>query len=87
MDSVKNSPKTLSVLFQKRLGKNVDYVILADKHHREMFEEMGVTAEICGALCGTEDFANDRRLYSTPSQLMLIVDRCEGVYAESRLTV
>ncbi len=87
LDSVKNSPKTLSVLFQKRLGKNVDYVILADKHHREMFEEMGVTAEICGALCGTEDFANDRRLYSTPSQLMLIVDRCEGVYAESRLTV
>ena len=87
LDSVKNSPKTLSVLFQKRLGKDVDYVILADKHHREMFEEMGVTAEICGALCGTEDFANDRRLYSTPSQLMLIVDRCEGVYSESRLTV
>ena len=87
LDSVKRAPKTLSVLFQKKLGKDVDYVILADKHHREMFEEFGVTAEICGALCGAEDFANDHRLYSTPSQLMLIVDRDEGVYSESRLTV
>ena len=85
LDSVKTAPKTLSTLFQKRFGKNIDYIVLADKHHREAFEELGVSAQICGALCGTEDFANGKRLYSDPSQLMLIVAPGEGVYAESKL--
>ena len=85
LDSVKTAPKTLSTLFQKRFGQNIDYIVLADKHHREAFEELGVSAQICGALCGTEDFANGKRLYSDPSQLMLIVAPGEGVYAESKL--
>lgn len=72
IDQVKKSPKTLSTLFHRKHDKRVDYILLADKHHREEFEELGVSAMICGSLCGSDDYANDKRLYSTPEQLLLI---------------
>lgn len=82
LDKVKSSPRLLPTLFQKKLGKDIEYILLADKHHRESFEEFGITAQICGSLCGSDDYANDKRLYSTPSQLMLIVNPECGVDAE-----
>lgn len=85
LDSVKKSPKILSTLFQKRFGKDIEYIVLGDKHHVETFEELGVTATICGSLCGTDEYANNGRLYSTPSQLLLIVDKESGVDAEYRI--
>lgn len=86
LDSVKGSPRLLSTLFFKRYGKDIEYILLGDKHHRESFEELGVTAIICGALCGSDDYANDRRLYSTPSQALLIVSPQDGVDAEYMLS-
>lgn len=85
IDTVKTSPKLLSTLYQKRFGKDVEYVLLADKHHRESFEELGITAMICGSLCGTDEYANNKRLYSIPSQLLLIVSEEKGVDAEYNL--
>lgn len=85
LDSVKNSPKLLTMLFNKRYGKDIEYILLGDKHHRESFEELGVTATICGALCGADDYASERRLYSQPSQQLLIVTPENGVDAEYRL--
>lgn len=85
LDSVRSSPRLLPTLFQRRYGKNIEYILLGDKHHVEEFEELGVTAKLCGALCGTDDYANDKRLYSTPSQLLLIVNREDGVDAEYKL--
>lgn len=40
---------------------------------------------ICGSLCGTDDYANDKRLFSYPSQLLLIVNEENGVDAEYKL--
>ena len=85
LDSVKTSPRLLSTLFQKKLKKDIEYIVLADKHHRESFEELGVVSLICGALCGSDDYANDKRLYATPSQLLLIVNKEDGVDAEYRI--
>lgn len=85
IDNVKTSPRLFQTLFSKKYGKNVECVLLADKHHRESFDECGITSMICGALCGTDDFANDHRLYSQPEQLMLIVNERDGVDAEYRL--
>lgn len=84
-DSVKASPRLMATLFHKRYGKDVEYIIQGDKHHRESFEELGTEAVMCGSLCGTDDYANDRRLYSTPSQLLLIVNPEIGIDAEYRL--
>ena len=85
IDGVKSSPRLLSALMYKTYGVDIEYVLLGDKHHRESFDELGVTATICGSLCGTDDYANGKRLYSKPSQFMLIVDRDNGVDAEYRL--
>lgn len=85
LDCVKSSPKLLTMLFNKRYGKDIEYILLGDKHHRESFEELGVTATICGALCGADDYASERRLYSQPSQQLLIVTPGSGVDAEYRL--
>ena len=85
LDSVKCAPRLLTTVFQKKYGKNIEYIILGDKHHRESFNELGVTASICGSLCGTDDYANNKRLYSHPEQLLLIVDPAYGVDAEYRL--
>lgn len=85
LDTVRNSPRLLTMLFNKKYGKDIEYILLGDKHHRESFEELGVTAMICGSLCGTDDYANERRLYSDPSQLLLIVTPKNGVDAEYRI--
>lgn len=82
LDSVKASPRILPTLFQKKYGIEIDYILLGDKHHRESVEELGITAQICGGLCGSDDYANDKRLYSTPYQLMLIFNHTDGVDAE-----
>lgn len=85
LDSVKASPRMLSTLFHKKYGKDIEYILLGDKHHREDFEELGVTSMLCGALCGSDDFANDKRLFSTPSQMLLIFNPDDGLDAEYRI--
>lgn len=85
LDSVRTSLPTLATLAQKQFGKNIEYILLGDKHHRESFEGIGVTAMLCGSLCGTDDYANDKRLYSTPSQMLMIVNEAFGVDAEYRI--
>lgn len=84
LDTVRGSSRLLPSLFQKRYGCDIDGVFLADRHHRESYEELGVDALLCGALCGTDDYANEKRLYSIPGQLMLIVNQ-DGIDAEYRI--
>ena len=86
LDGMKTSTRLLPVLFQKKYGIDIEYVLLGDKHHRESFEEIGVNALVCDALCGTDEYANTHRLYATPGQTMLIVTP-EGVDAEYHLRV
>lgn len=85
LDSTKGAPRLLTTLFQKKMGKNIEYIILGDQHHRESFDELCVTASLCGSLCGSDDYANEKRLYSDPSQMLLIVTENDGVDAEYRL--
>lgn len=85
LDCVKTSPRMLSTLFHKKYGKDIEYILLGDKHHREDFEELGVTSMLCGALCGSDDYANDKRLFSTPSQMLLIFNPEDGLDAEYRI--
>lgn len=87
LDYVKSSPRLISTLFQKKFGKDIHCVLLADKHHREEFEELGVTAMICSSLCGTDDYANGKRLYSTPEQLLLVTNKIDGIDATYKIKV
>ena len=55
LDSVKTSPRLFATLFQKKYGIDIEYVLLGDKHHRESFDELGISSMICGSLCGTDE--------------------------------
>ena len=72
LDSVKSAGRTLHTLFSKKYSGSIDYVLLGDKHHKEEFEELGIESMIAPSLCGTDDYANGKRLYSTPAQLMMV---------------
>lgn len=85
LDNVKSSPRLLQTLLFKQFGMNLEYIILGDKHHRESFEEMGITSMICGSLCGADDYSSNKRLFSTPSQLLLIFSK-DGLDAEYRIS-
>lgn len=74
LDGVKSSPRLLNALYSKEYGNDLNVVIQGDKHHYEGFEELGITSLLCGSLCGTDDYANDHRLFSTPSQMLLVFD-------------
>ena len=83
-DTVKDSPRLLTTLFHKQYGVDIEYILLGDKHHRESFNELGVTSLLCSSLCGADDYANNKRLFSDPSQLLLIFNE-DGLDAEYRL--
>lgn len=85
LDNVRSAARLLPLLFSKTSGRNIEYVLLGDRHHRESFNELGVTSMICGALCGADDYANEHRLYSSPEQLLLITNEKDGVDAEYHL--
>ena len=85
LDGVKQSPQMLGTLFHKVYNKDIKAILLGDKHHRESFEELGITSMIVGSLCGSDDYANMKRLYSVPSQLLLIVNPRDGIDAEYQL--
>lgn len=85
IDKVTTSPRLLYTLFKKQYGVDIEYVIIGDKHHSESFNELGITAKICGSLCGVDEYANVKRLYAKPSQLLWIVNEESGVDAEYEL--
>lgn len=72
LDAVKDFGVTASMLFAKSMDCPVSYAIMADKHHIEGLERFGVESIIVPALCGSDDHAHSKRLYSKPGQTMMI---------------
>lgn len=82
LDPIRNATTILPQLLHKTYGVDVEYIVLGDKHHRESMNSVGVTSIICGALCGSDDYANEKRKYSTPEQLLIITNEEDCVDAE-----
>lgn len=72
LDDIKHIGTMSHTIFSKMYGENIDYTVSADKHHIEVFDNLGIESSIVGSLCGTDGFANGRRLYSRPSQTLMI---------------
>ena len=69
---------TINTIFSKKFGENIDYTISADKHHIEEFEQLGVKSVLVPSLCGTDEYANNGRLYSDPGQTLIIFNDVYG---------
>ena len=78
LDNFKNIGMTVNALFSKKYGKTIDYTFTGDKHHLEAFEQFGIESALVGSLCGTDEFANNKRLYSYPMQTLCIFTPEDG---------
>jgi hypothetical protein len=82
LDSVKKSGLTINSIFNRMYNRSIDYMIVADKHHLECVEDTGIESILVGSLCGTDEYANNKRLYSTPSQTLMMFNKEDGKYCQ-----
>lgn len=78
LEKFKQFGMTVNTVFTKKYGKSIDYTISADKHHIEEFETMGIESTLVRSLCGTDEYANNNRLYSEPGQTLMIFTPEDG---------
>lgn len=78
LEKFKQFGLTVNTLFTKKYGKTIDYTVSADKHHIEEFETMGIESVLVRSLCGTDEYANNHRLYSAPGQTLMIFTPDDG---------
>lgn len=78
LDQFKQLGLTINSLFSKKYGTTIDYTFSGDKHHLESFEQFGIESTLVGSLCGTDEYANNKRLYSKPMQTLCIFTPEDG---------
>ena len=78
LDKFKDIGVTINSLFSKKYGRVIDYTFSGDKHHLEAFEQFGIESTLVGSLCGTDEYANTKRLYSNPMQTLCIFTPEDG---------
>lgn len=78
LDRFKDMGVTINSLFSKKYGKTIDYTFSGDKHHLEAFEQFGIESALVGSLCGTDEYANTKRLYSNPMQTLCVFTPNDG---------
>ncbi len=78
LDKLNDIGVVVNSLFTKKYGESIDYTFSADKHHLESFEQFGIESTLVGSLCGTDEYANNKRLYSNPTQTLCIFTPDDG---------
>lgn len=78
LDKFKDLGVTVNTIFSKLYGITIDYTISADKHHLEEFEQFGIESILVRSLAGTDDYANEHRLYSKAGQSLFIFNKEDG---------
>ena len=78
LDNFRNLGTTVNTIFSRKFGETIDYTISGDKHHLEEFEQFDIESILVRSLCGTDDYANGKRLYSKPGQTLMIFNLEEG---------
>ena len=63
---------------KKKYGLDVEYVFSGDKHHSETIDSYGIDNVMVSSLCGTDHYANNKRLYANPAQTLCIFDKEDG---------
>jgi len=78
LDRFKDLGATVNTLFTKKFGETIDFTISGDKHHLEEFEQFGIESILVRSLCGSDEYANNHRLYSSAGQSLLIFNEEDG---------
>lgn len=78
LENFKDFGITMNTIFSKKFGETIDLTVMGDKHHLEEFEKMGIESVIVRSLCGSESYANEKRLYSSAGQTLMIFNNEDG---------
>lgn len=78
LDSLKNLGVTVNTIFSRKFGETIDYTVSGDKHHLEEFEQFDIENILIRSLCGTDEYANNKRLYSKAGQTLMIFNDIYG---------
>lgn len=72
LDTGKDSALVMSQLYNKNFGAQMEYFITGHIHNSFVHEQMGIEQIGVGCLCGTDEYAKNKRLFSKPSQTFLV---------------
>lgn len=78
LDKIKNFGQLVNSIFTKLYKETIEYAILGDKHHFEEFDSFDTETMISRSLCGSDNYANDKRLYSNAGQTLMFFSEEEG---------
>lgn len=78
LDNFRDLGVNVNTLFSRKFGETIDYTVSADKHHLEEFERFDIESILVRSLCGTDDHANNKRLYGKPGQTLMIFNDVYG---------
>ena len=72
LDNFKALGTTVNTIFSRKYGETIDYTVSGDRHHLEEFEQFDIESILIRSLCGTDEYANNKRLYSKPGQTLIV---------------
>lgn len=75
LDSGKDALATAASMYRRAFGYDMKYFITGHMHHLHSKEELDVEHIGVGSLCGVEDYAKDKRLFSKPTQTFLVFNK------------
>ena len=76
----------MHTLFSKKYNLDVEYVFSGDKHHFESNDHYGIDNVMVSSLCGTDEYANGKRLYSKAGQTLCIFNKEDGKVCTYNIT-
>ena len=76
----------MHTLFSKQYGFDIEYVFSGDKHHLESNDSYGIENVLVSSLCGTDNYANNKRLYSKAGQTLYIFNKEDGKVCTYNIT-
>ena len=62
----------------EQYGFDVEYTFSGDKHHLDSNDPYGIENVLVRSLCGTDNYANNKRLYSKAGQTLCIFNQEDG---------
>ena len=76
----------MHTLFSKQFGLDVEYCFSGDKHHSESVDFYGIENVLVSSLCGTDNYANGKRLYAKAGQTLCIFNQEDGKVCSYNIT-
>lgn len=78
LDKFRDMGTYFHTIFSQKYGLDVHYVVVGHWHHTESVERLGIDATIAPAMCGPDEYAHTKRLYSDPAQMLMMFSPTEG---------